>query len=116
MAATYADRQNWGEYEEYLGVDGTNDEDVCIETVDVHRHNTFMLSCATGSVKVEVHDGQNWLTAPLSLADLGATSLDPVLQTAALRNYGFFGFFKQLRVTQEGATAATDVVLRCGKT
>lgn len=98
---------------DYLGVDGVNDEDICIETVDVSRFDTFMLSSSAGSVKVLVNDGQQWQTAPLSLVDLGATDTNPVLQTAADRQYGFRGYYQALRVQQEGATAAADVTLRC---
>lgn len=113
--SVYASVSEFGAYREYLGTDGVNDEDICIETGDVTKYNTFMLSNLAGSVKILVNDGQNWQTAPLSLADLGATDTNPVLQTAALRQYGFFGHYKALRVQQEGATAATDVVLKCSK-
>jgi hypothetical protein len=111
--AVYDTVTEFGIYREYLGDDGTNDEDVCIETTDVSKYNTFMLSNTAGAVKVLVNDGQQWQTAPLSLADLGATDTNPVLLTAADRQYGFRGFYKAIRVLQEGATAATGVVLRC---
>ena len=111
----YASVVEYGSYREYLGNDGVNDEDLCIETSDVTRFNTFMLSNTAGAVKVLVNDGQQWQTAPLSLADLGATDTNPVLLTAPDRQYGFRGFYKAIRVLQEGATAATGVVLRCAK-
>ena len=111
----YASIDEHGFNREYLGNNGTNDEDVCIETTDVSRFNTFMLSNTAGAVKVLINDGQQWQTAPLSLADLGATDTNPVLLTAADRQYGFRGFYKAIRVLQEGAGAATGVVLRCAK-
>ncbi|MCK5607405.1 hypothetical protein KAR91_36310 [Candidatus Pacearchaeota archaeon] len=113
MASTYQSVDDQGRFREYLGVDGTNDEDVIIETTDIARFNTFLLSNGAGAVKVQVHDGQNWLTSPLSIADLGSTALDPVLLTAALRQYGWRGYYHKIRISQEGAVAATDVVLRC---
>ena len=114
MAAQYASVTKHGRYRDYLGNNGTNDEDVCIETVDVTQYNTFMLSNTAGAVKVLVHDGQQWETAPLSLADLGATDTNPVIVTVADRQYGFRGIYRAIRVQQEGATGATGVVLRCG--
>lgn len=113
--SAYSTYENNGKYSEYLGNDGTNDDDICIETDDVTEFNTFMLSNAAGACKVEVNDGQNWLTAPLSFSDLGATDNNPVITTAALRQYAWRGFFKKLRVKQDGATAATGVVLRCAR-
>ncbi len=95
------------------GVDGTNTDDICIETGDVSRYDTFMLSNTAGAVDVEVNDGEKWLTtAPLSLTDLGAASVNPVIVTTALRQYAFKGSYHKIRVRQNGATAATNVILR----
>lgn len=115
MASVYDSVVKHGSYREYLGVDGVNDGDIIIETTDISTFNTFLLSNAVGAVDVEIHDGQQWLTSPLSLADLGATTLDPVLVTAALRQYGWRGHYRKLRVAQAGAGVATGVVLRCWK-
>ena len=103
----------FGRYRKYVGIAGVDDEDIVIETVDISRFDTFMLSNAAGAVKVLVHDGTTLLTAPLSLADLGATTNDPVLLTAALRQYAFKGRFHNIQVRQEGVTDATGVVLWC---
>lgn len=98
----------------YDGTDGTNDNDIIIETNDISRFDTFMLSNAAGAVDVEVNDGSQWLTAaPLSMSDLGATTTSPVLVTSALRQYGWRGSFFKIRVRQNGATPGTGVVLRC---
>ncbi len=105
----------YGRYREYTAIAGVNTGDIVIETTDISRFDTFQLSGGAGAVEVRVNDGVQWLTAPLSLADLGATSNDPVLLTAALRQYGFRGFYKAIRVQQIGAPAATGYVLRCGK-
>lgn len=103
-----------GRYREYHGIAGVNDEDIVIETTDVSRFDTFLLSNGAGAVKVLVDDGKRLLTAPLSLADLGATTNDPVLLTASLRQYGFKGHYNKIQVRQEGAGAVSvDTVLKC---
>lgn len=115
MPSIYASLNDVGLYREYVGENGVNDNDICIETTDISRYDTFMLSCSTGSVQVFLWDGQNWQTSPLSLSDLGATDQNPVLGTSALRQYGFRGNYQKLKVQQNGASAATNVVLRCAK-
>lgn len=104
-----------GVYRQYVAIAGVSDNDVVIETTDVSRFDTFQLSGGVGAVDVFVHDGVQWLTSPLSLADLGATTSDPVLVTAALQQYGFRGYYRAIRVQQAGAPAATGYVLRCAK-
>lgn len=77
--------------------------------------DTFVLMSTAGAMDVLVTlDGTNWTTAPLSLTDLGATTQDPVIVTAANRLYGFRGLFKGIRVLQNGATGITGAVLRYG--
>jgi hypothetical protein len=61
-------------------------------------------------------DGTNYSTAGLSLADLGSTSTDPVIVTAANRTYGFRGVYRLIRVLQNGASAVTAASLMCGRT
>ncbi len=105
-----------GEVLKIEGVDGTNNNDIIIETNAVDRYDTFMLSTTLGACDVEVNDGSKWLTtAPLSLEDEGSASVDPVIVTSALRQYKFTGNFHKLRVRQAGATACTDVILRCSR-
>jgi len=103
-----------GEVLKIEGVDGTNDNDIIIETNDVGRYDTFMLSNTLGACDVEVNDGSKWLTtAPLSLEDEGSGSVNPVIVTTPLRQYKFIGNFHKIRVRQAGATACTNVILRC---
>ncbi len=91
---------------------GVDDEDVVIETGDISELDLFHVSCGAGSFDVFVNDGVQWLTVPLSLTDLGATGLDPVVAGTALRAYGFRGFWSKIRIQQTGATALTGCVLR----
>ena len=71
-----------------------------------------MLMSTDGAVDVEGSlDGTNFTTAPIHLQDLGATSVDPVLVTAADRMYYVPGWYRFLRVRQNGATAASASLL-----
>jgi hypothetical protein len=98
------------------GTTGENDNDVLIEfTSNVEAFDVFELMSTAGAMDVFVSlDGTNYTTAALSLADLGATSTDPVIVTAANRMYGFRGKYKKIKVLQNGATAVTAPVLRYG--
>lgn len=86
---------------------GTNDNDVLFTQEQLTPYDTFMLASTTGAVDVEVSlDGTNFV-GPVSLTDMGATTSDPVLVTAADRLYGFRGVgFHSVRVIQNGATAS----------
>lgn len=98
------------------GGTGTNDNDVVIQTNEVQRYDTFMLQSTAGAMDVFVSiDGTNYATAALSLIDLGATTQDPVVVTAANRTYAFRGKFKKIRVLQNGATAVANAALRAGE-
>jgi hypothetical protein len=93
---------------------GASDNDVIVQTGDVSRYNVFMLSSTAGALDVFVSlNGTDYTTAALSLTDLGATTSDPVVVTAANRMYGFMGSFAKIQVMQNGATPATKVNLRC---
>lgn len=95
---------------------GANDNDVVIQTGDVSSYNEFVLQATDGAVDVFVSlDGANYSTAPLSLIDLGATTSDPVLVTAADRTYAFFGRFALIRVLQNGVTAVAGCTLMCAR-
>lgn len=95
---------------------GTNDNDVVIQTGDVSAYSEFMLQATDGAVDVFVSlDGTNYSTAPLSLIDLGATTSDPVVVTAADRTYAFFGRFALIRILQNGASAVAGCTLMCAK-
>lgn len=95
---------------------GTNDNDVVILFDDVvDGADTFLLMSTAGAMDVFVSlDGTNFSTAALSLTDMGATTSDPVIVTAANRVYGFRGKYKAIKVLQNGATAVTAAVLRYG--
>ena len=106
--------QSVGDSIVYAGGVGVNDNDVVVQTGDVRIFDTFMVTTTAGVVDVLVTlDGTNYSTAPLSLADLGGTALEPVLVTVANRVYGFRGSFQGIRVLQNGATAAENVTLVC---
>ena len=94
---------------------GTNDNDVLFTTSNIEQHDTFQLMSTAGVVDVEATlDGTNWTTAPIALEDQGATaSATYVLVTAAGRMYRFRGKYRQIRVLQNGATAASATLL-CG--
>lgn len=111
-AATTITVGNFGKT--YCG-SGANDNDVVIQTDGVTEFDTFQLVSSTGAVDVFVSvDGTNYVTSALSLADLGATTNDPVLVTSASRTYGFRGKYSAIRVLQNGATAA-NACLVAGK-
>jgi len=87
---------------------GANDNDVLFTTGDMSRYDACTIMSTDGAVDVFVSiDGTNYATAALSLQDMGATSTDPVLVTAADRVYGFVVKAKNIRVLQNGATAAS---------
>lgn len=92
---------------------GANDNDVLFTSGRMLAYDTFMVSSSAGAVDVEVtQDGTIW-DGPVSMADLGAITSDPVVVTVAGRQYGFKGKYQQIRVLQNGATAAT-AILRYG--
>lgn len=98
------------------GIAGVNDNDVVIENDSIERYEEFTLMSTAGAMDVFVSlDGTNYSTAPLSLADLGAITLDPVIVTAANRVYRFRGVFKAVRVRQNGVTAVANATLICGR-
>lgn len=108
---TIADNTNVASYTNT----STEDNEEVIVTADVSKHDTFMLLSTAGAVDVIASlDGTNFSTAAIALQDMGATTLDPVLLTAAGRIYGFRGKFRKLKVLQNGATDVA-VTLLCGK-
>jgi hypothetical protein len=104
-------KEDAGSYVVYDGT-GTNDNDILLTTDEVSNYDSFELLGSAGAVDVEVllKVGGSWSTAPITLQDLGAASLTPVLVTASGRLYGFVGNFHQLRVRQNGATASAYVL------
>jgi hypothetical protein len=100
----------------FSGGVGVNANDVVVQTNDVSKYDTFELISTAGAMQVlATLDGTNYTTAPISLTDMGATTSDPVIVTAANRIYRFRGAFSVLKVTQNGATAVTGATLVCQK-
>lgn len=111
MAATTIDHR--GVILQFRGT-GTADNEVVIQTNDVLQYGEFTLMSTGGVLDVYVSlDGTNYATAALSLIDCGATTTDPVIETAAARVYQFFGAFSAVRVLQKGAVAVTAATLNC---
>lgn len=93
---------------------GANDNDVLLTVEDAREFDTFILMSTDGTVDVQISlDGTNYSAAPLSMTDMGSTTSDPVIVTAADRVYGFRGVFRKVRVLQNGATASA-ASLMCG--
>ena len=100
------------------GIDGVGDNAIVAELDDIQRFDQFAVQCAAGAVDVEASLDGVTFSAPLALEDKhdasGATTRQ--LVTSGNDIFYFFGNYKALRVRQAGATAATGVVLMCGKT
>lgn len=96
------------------GVAGTGDNVVVIEAVSVERFTEFTIGSTAGAMDVQISlDGTNFLTAQLSLADLGAIVTDPVVVTVANRVYRFRGAYKSIRISQNGGVAVANAILLC---
>lgn len=110
-ATAWGDVEDLGTHIRYYGT-GANDNDVLFTTGDMSRYDACTVMSTDGAVDVFVSlDGTNYATSALSLQDLGATSTDPVLVTAADRVYGFVVKARKIRVLQNGATAASASML-----
>lgn len=111
MAQTNDDMGNAFRYKSGVGV---SDNDVVIQSGDVSAYDEFLLQSTAGAMDVFVSlDGTNYSTAALSITDLGATTSDPVVVTAANRTYGFRGTFALIKVLQNGGTAVANACLIC---
>lgn len=110
-ASAWSAQEDLGTSARYYGT-GTNDNDVLFTSDDILRYDACTVMSTGGAVDVFVSlDGTNYATAALSLQDMGATSTDPVLVTAADRVYGFVVKARRIRVLQNGATAASASML-----
>lgn len=118
MAATLARADSISKtLRRYVGGASANDNESPIVASDLADFDTFEIMSTAGAMDIFVSlDGTNFATAPRSIADLGATTLDPVVVTAANRNYGFRGAFAAIRVDQNGATGVANACLVCRKT
>lgn len=115
LSPAMAAEQSYGSnFTRYYG-SASADNGILFTTGDLSRFDACVLMSTDGAVDVYASlDGTNFSTSALSLEDKGATSLDPVLQTAADRVYGFVGKFLFIRVLQVGATASA-ASLNCWK-
>lgn len=118
LANEIAAKMGWADYYEVSGT-GVSDNDLLFTSGDLTAYNTFMFQCSTGAVDVEGSlDGTEWTTAALALEDLHATdtvtaSTRWLPNTSADKILRLKGKFKNLRVRQKGATAATCVMVAC---
>lgn len=94
------------------GIAGVNDNDVVIETGDVSQFGRHILTNVAGAVDVDVSaDGINF-SAAVALEDLKSTApATRVIVTVAAGMYLLLGNFKNIRVIQNGVTAATGAFL-----
>jgi hypothetical protein len=110
-ATAWGDVEDLGTHVRYYGT-GAADNDVLFTSGDMSRYDACTIMSTDGAVDVFISlDGTNYATSALSLQDLGATSTDPVLVTAADRVYGFVVKARRIRVLQNGATAASASML-----
>jgi hypothetical protein len=94
-------------YTRYTGT-ASADNATLFTTGDLAEYDACTIMSTAGAVDVFVTlDGSNWSTAALSLQDMGSTSVEPVLVTAANRVYAFVGKYRAVRVLQNGATGAS---------
>lgn len=94
-----------GPYMRYSGTGGSDNSVLFV--AEVSQYDACTIMSTTGAVDVFASlDGTNYATSALALQDMGATSTNPVLVTAAGRVYGFVVKARNIRVQQNGATAA----------
>ena len=94
------------------GIAGVNIGDVVIETGDVSQFGRHILTNEGGEVNVVVSaDGINF-AAGIAFEDLRSTTpATRVTATVAAGMYLLLGNFKNIKVAQNGATAATSAFL-----
>ncbi len=96
----------------FKGIAGIADNSIVLETSDVSQFDEFIIMSSAGAMDILVSlDGSTFTTAPLSMADLGATSTAPVIVTAAGRLYGFRNSIKVIRVFQNGGVNIADCLM-----
>lgn len=101
--------EGWGRRALYKGIAGVNDNDVVLETNDLSQYDKFVFMSTAGAWDILVSlDGTNYVTAPVSMTDMGATATAPVIVAAAARLYGLGAPIKTLKVLQNGATAVAN--------
>ncbi len=123
MAVTLATDEYYGNVLLWSGGASDDNNEVFIQTADVTQYNTFLILSTAGAMDVTVNFGVDtqatpvdiYSTAPLSLTDLGATTSAPVIVSVAGRVYGFKGYFRKIRILQNGATGVENGALICGR-
>lgn len=107
---------SYGNAQLYSGGAGVNDGDIVLQTNDVTRFSQFMIMSTAGAMLVVASlDGVNYVTAPLSLVDLGATTTAPVLATVAGRMYALIGTYSKIQVKQTGATGVANASIMASR-
>lgn len=92
----------------------STDGGVLFQTTETQlaQFDRCVIMSTTGAVEVFVSlDGTNFATQPLSMQDLGAETTAPVLETTALRIYGFVVRARAIKVAQSGATGAAATMI-----
>ena len=98
-----------------LGDDGVNDDDVILELDDVQRFNEFYMVTTLGIFDVEVsYDGTNFYVATMTDQSIVA-AVEVLVSIAAHVMKLTLSSIKSIRVSQNGATDATDPRLMCGQ-
>ena len=107
---------NNGQRQITTGIAGVNDNDIVIETGDVSAFSRHELKGVTQAVDVDVSvDGVSFA---LVIAMTDQMSLTPATKVLIAGNTGpftFEGHYKNIRVRQSGALAATGFVLHSTK-
>ena len=92
---------------------GVNDNDVLFTSGDLNSYNVHMIQASAGVVDVEVSlDGTTYSpAASIALEDMSSVApATRVLVTASTKVYMLRGKYKNIRLVQNGATAATAVL------
>lgn len=93
----------------YIGIAGTGDNAVVLETDDISGYSAFLLFSSAGAWDIVVTlDGTNYTTSVLAMTDMHAVDLAPVVVAAAGKCYGVRGLFKKIRVLQNGGVAVAN--------
>ncbi len=123
MTATLATDEFYGNVLVWSGGASDDNNEVPIQTADVTQYNTFLIMSTAGAMDVAVNFGVDtqatpvdiYSVAPLSLTDMGAAASAPVIVSVANRIYGFKGYFRKIRIIQNGATGVANATLICGR-
>jgi len=112
--AVQEDLGRYGHRERFKNGSGINAGDLVIESRGLFSYDTFLIMSTAGVLEIFVCiDGENFTTSPISISDLTAAALTPVLVTEAGKIYGFRGGYEKIQARQVGATAVAGASLLC---